>query len=908
MDPGFVAPGLPPEFYVLLFQQVAEGIFVADSQGRMIAVNPRACDILGFAAEEILGRPVQDFMDPEDLRKNPARLADLRAGKHVVSERWLRCKDGGLLLVELNMRMLPDGRLLGIGRDLTERKQAEESLRDAHWRLESIIEGTHVGTWEWNVQTGEMVLSERWAQIVGYTLEELGAVSIRTWESLVHPEDRKESDERLRKHFAGELPYYDCDCRMKHRDGRWVWVHDRGRVISRTNDGKPLMMFGTHADITERRRALEALRASETLLHATMDAVADGVLVVDEQGVVVHRNARFAELWRIPKDVVDCGDEGRLLGFVLDQLEDPEAFLAKVRALYGSAGESSDLLRFKDGRVFERHSCPLMHGDAIDGRVWSFRDVTERAQTETALRESEGRYRTLFEGASDAIFLMEGGRFVDCNARTLEIFGCARNEILSCHPADFSPPEQRDGSASGPRAEAWIGAALAGEPQSFEWLHCRRDGTPFDAEVSLARLEWQGRVFLQAIVRDVTERKTAERGRSEMERRLFDAQKLESLGVLAGGIAHDFNNLLMAMLGNLELALRDLSPVSPAQPRIEAASSAARRAANLTRQMLAYSGRGKFMVGRLDLNELVEENVHLLCTSIPRTTTLDLHLDRALPAVEADAGQIQQVIMNLVTNAAEAIGDQPGTITLSTGARDCEAAYLGRSRLDETLPAGRYAYFEVADSGCGMDEQTQKRMFEPFFTTKFTGRGLGMAAVLGIVRGHRGAILVESAAEKGATIRVLLPAAEVAPGAAAPAGDARDGGAGAAAPGAAKGTILIVDDEDMVLQPCAAMVQSMGFAVLTAVNGERAVEVVRRNGAEIRAIILDLTMPNLDGAAALERILRIEPDAKVILSSGYDEEEATQRVARERLAGFIRKPFGLEQLRGALERALGPAL
>jgi PAS domain S-box-containing protein len=908
MGPGSVAPGLPPEFYVLLFQQVAEGVFVADPQGRLIAVNPRVCDILGFAEEEILGRPFQDFLDPEDLRKNPARLADLRAGKHVVSERRLRCKDGRLLPVEITTRMMPDGHLLGIVRDLTERMQVEHSLRDAHWRLESIIEGTHVGTWEWNVQTGEVVLSERWAQIVGCTLEELGAVSIRTWESLVHPEDRKESDERLRRHFAGELPYYDCDCRMKHRDGHWVWVHDRGRVISRTNDGKPLMMFGTHADITERRQALEALKASETLLHATMDAVADGVLVVDERGAVVHRNARFAELWRIPKDVVERGDDDRLLGFVLDQLEDPEAFLAKVRALYGSVEESSDLLRFKDGRVFERHSCPLMHGDVIGGRVWSFRDVTERAQTETALRESEGRYRTLFEGASDAIFLMEGGRFVDCNARTLEIFGCARNEILSCHPADFSPPEQRDGSASGPRAEAWIGAALAGEPQSFEWLHCRRDGTPFDAEVSLARLEWQGRVFLQAIVRDVTERKTAERGRLEMERRLFDAQKLESLGVLAGGIAHDFNNLLMAILGNLELALRDLSPVSPAQPRIEAASSAARRAANLTRQMLAYSGRGRFMVGRLDLNELVEENVHLLRTSIPRTTTLDLHLDRALPAVEADAGQIQQVIMNLVTNAAEAIGDQPGTITLSTGARDCDAASLGRSRLDGTLPAGRYACFEVTDSGCGMDEQTQKRMFEPFFTTKFTGRGLGMAAVLGIVRGHRGAILVESAVGKGATIRVLLPEAGAAPGAAAPAVDARGGRAGAAAPEVTKGTILIVDDEDMVLQPCTAMVQSMGFAVLTAVDGERAVEVVRRNGAGIRAIILDLTMPNLDGAAALERILSIEPDAKVILSSGYDEEEATRRVAKERLAGFIRKPFGLEQLRCALERALGPAL
>jgi two-component system, cell cycle sensor histidine kinase and response regulator CckA len=535
-------------------------------------------------------------------------------------------------------------------------------------------------------------------------------------------------------------------------------------------------------------------------------------------------------------------------------------------------------------------------------------DITERVRAEAALRESEGRYRTLFEGASDAIFLMEGGRFADCNARTLQIFGCARDEILNHHPADFSPPEQRDGSPSGPLAEARMRAALEGEPQSFEWLHCRRDGTPFDAEVSLARVEWQGRVYLQAIVRDVTERRAAEVERLELERRLLHAQKLESLGVLAGGIAHDFNNLLMAMLGNLELALRELSPVSPIRSRLEAAGHAARRAADLTRQMLAYSGRGKFMIGRLDLNELVEENIHLLRTSISRTVTLNLQLDRALPAIEADAGQIQQVIMNLITNASEAIGGEPGVITLSTGVRDCDVSYLGRSRLEETPPAGRYAYFEVTDTGCGMDEQTRKRLFDPFFTTKFTGRGLGLAAVLGIVRGHRGAILLDSAEGKGATIRVLFPVAE-APGAVALAEDPSPGRAEAVRrKQGGKETILVVDDEDMVLEPCAAMVESLGFAVLTAVDGEQAVDLVRRHGASILAIILDLTMPNLDGAGALDRILCIAPDAKVILSSGFDEAEATQGVAKERLAGFIRKPYHLEQLRSVLQRALGNAL
>ena len=545
-------------------------------------------------------------------------------------------------------------------------------------------------------------------------------------------------------------------------------------------------------------------------------------------------------------------------------------------------------------------------GDFV-GTMASVVDITERVQAEAALRESEGRYRMLFEHGSDAVFLMENGRFAECNARTLEIFGCTRAEILGHHPGDFSPPRQRDGSASAPLAEAQMRAALAGEPRSFDWLHCRRDGTPFDAEVSLGRVEWRGRVYLQAMVRDVTARRRAEEARLELERRMLHAQKLESLGVLAGGIAHDFNNLLMAILGNLELGLRDLSPVSPVRPRLDAASQAARRAADLTRQMLAYSGRGKFLVGRVDLNELVEENVFLLRTSIPRTVTLNLHLDRVLPAVEADAGQIQQVVMNLITNAAEAIGGEAGVITLSTGVRDCDAPYLGRSRLDEMPPAGSYVYLEVTDTGCGMDAETQKRMFDPFFTTKFTGRGLGLPAVFGIVRGHGGAILLDSVVGKGTTIRVLFPVAEVVVGAAVPAEGAAAGVAGAAH-SAGRGTILIVDDEEMVLGPCVAMAESMGFEVLTAGDGEQAVEMVRRHGAEIRAILLDLTMPELDGAGALDRILRLEPGAKVILSSGYDEAEATGRVAKEGLAGFIRKPFGMEQLRSMLERVLGVAL
>jgi PAS domain S-box-containing protein len=1005
MDGESAAPILPAEFHGSFFQQSPDAMFVADPQGRLIAVNSRSCDVLGFSAAEMLGRPYLDFVNPADLRENPPRLSELHAGMRVVTERRLRHKDGRLIPVELGLRMLPDGHLLGVGRDVSERRRVEEETTTNHLQILSILEANADPVYVADPVTYEVLYVNR------ALVEAFGAPDQRKcYEYLQHRAapcpfctNDKIFGENFGRTFVWEL--------QNEATGRWYRCLDRAITWP---DGR-VVRYEMTTDLTERKRAEEALRESEERYRTLVEQASDGVVVTDADGRCLSVNQAFADMLGYPvqalsqfcfRDLVaeaprpkaedaSAGTDplrersivrkdgsivtveasvrtladGRRLAIVRDVTgrELAERALGDEALPYGAVATGSDfrvqrvnsifstLLGYAPEELVGRSVAELTHPDDLDssqellarlkrreieqfviekryltrsggavhavtfvrgfyaaggalvGTTAAVVDVSERARAESALRESEGRYRMLFEGASDAIFLVEGGRFADCNARTLQVFGCARDEILGHHPGDFSPPEQRDGSASAHRAEVWMSAALAGAPQSFEWLHCRKDGTPFDAEVSLVRVEWQGRVYLQAIVRDVTERRRAEEARLELERRLLHAQKLESLGVLAGGIAHDFNNLLMAILGNLELGLRDLSPGSPVRSRLDAAGQAARRAADLTRQMLAYSGRGKFLVGRVDLNELVQENVHLLRTSVPRTVTLNLHLDRVLPAVEADAGQVQQVIMNLITNAAEAIGNEPGVVTLATGVRDCDDSYLRRSCLDEEAPAGRYAYVEVTDSGCGMDEETQKRMFDPFFTTKFTGRGLGLPAVFGIVRGHGGAILLDSATGKGTTIRVLFPAAENSPPPAVPVKDAPAGVAGVAR-STKRGTILIVDDEEMVRQPTAAMVESLGFAVLTAVDGEEAVEVVRRHGARIRAIILDLTMPKLDGAGALDRILRIQPDAKVILSSGYDEGEATGRVAKELLAGFIRKPYRLEQLQGTLERVLGTSL
>lgn len=394
-----------------------------------------------------------------------------------------------------------------------------------------------------------------------------------------------------------------------------------------------------------------------------------------------------------------------------------------------------------------------------------------------------------------------------------------------------------------------------------------------------------------------------ERQHLELEQRrlqvqLQHAQKLESLGVLAGGIAHDFNNLLVSILGNASLALEDLSPLSPARESICQIETAAVRAAELCKQMLAYSGKGRFVVTPLNLSELVSEMAHLLQVSLSKKVILRYNLHPQLPSVAADATQVRQVVMNLLTNASEACAEKSGLITISTGTVMVDREYLANTWYEEGLPEGTYVYVEVSDTGCGMSEETRARVFDPFFTTKSTGRGLGMAAVLGIVRGHKGAIKCYSEVGKGTTFKVLfpavnLPAASLAP---RPTIVERKG----------TGTVLVVDDEESVRGFTSRALERQGYKVLIARDGLEAVALFRQRCDEIRLVLLDMTMPHLDGEETFRELRRIREDVRVILTSGYNEQEATNRFVGKGLCGFIQKPYRPSDLLVAVRKALEP--
>lgn len=652
-----------------------------------------------------------------------------------------------------------------------------------------------------------------------------------------------------------------------------------------------------------KHQAEARLRESERRYATTLMSIGDGVIATDSLGGVSFMNPVAERLTGWSCDEANGRPLSEVFKIVNEQtgeaVEDPVATVLHEGQTVGLA-DHSILVRRGGGEIpIDDCAAPILdERGSLTGTVLVFQDVTERRRSETALRESEERLRLALAAADQGLY--------DLNVQTGEVVVSPEYaRMLGYSPESFREtraawrdrlhPDDRehairlyqdyiDGRCNEFRVE------LRQQTKSGDWKWI----------LSLGKIvEWdkEGKPLrMLGTHTDVTERKRMEAERLEMERRLLHAQKLESLGVLAGGIAHDFNNLLMAILGYADLALLDMSPVSPARPSIQEIINASHRAADLCRQMLAYSGKGKFVIERLRLDEVIHEMVHMLKTCISKKALLNLSLAKELPSIEGDPAQLRQVLMNLVINASEAIGDRSGVITISTGARHCDAEYLRETFLDDSLPEGLYVSLEVSDTGCGMDKETQARIFEPFFTTKFTGRGLGMSAVLGIVRGHKGALKVYSEPGKGTTFRLLFPASfQEGEEMVAEAVESASEWCGS-------GTVLLVDDDETILGIGRLMLERLGFSVLTAGDGQEAVEIFRFRGKEIALVLLDLTMPRMNGEEAFRELRRIDPGVRVVLSSGYSEQEIAARFAGRGLAGFIQKPYQVERLRETLKR------
>jgi PAS domain S-box-containing protein len=433
--------------------------------------------------------------------------------------------------------------------------------------------------------------------------------------------------------------------------------------------------------------------------------------------------------------------------------------------------------------------------------------------------------------------------------------------------------------------EACAEAMATGTPvPPSEYTVMGRHGRSLQLEIQAAIIEGQWLVTFT----DVSERRRSEEA-------MRQAQKLESLGVLAGGIAHDFNNLLSAMLGNLNMAQMKLTPGAASEPYLDNMEGTIRKAAELTRQMLAYSGKGRFVVEPIDFSRLVAEITHLLAVSISKKVQVEYALAPNLPAIEADAAQLQQIVMNLVTNASEAIGEGGGVIRISTAQRDIEVSELGTTFSGQDIDPGRHVSLRVEDTGCGMEPRIMGRIFDPFFSTKGSGRGLGLSAMLGILRGHRAAIEIQSEPGKGSVFHIHFKASEASVPVAEGAGTENHGGR-------FHGKVLLVDDEADLRFSYGSMLQHLGFHVVAARDGFEALE--KFQPREFALIFMDLTMPRMDGREAFFQMKARDPEVRVILASGYSEGESVETLHGLRPAAFIQKPFSFQVLTRVLEKVL----
>jgi len=790
-----------------------------------------------------------------------------------------------------------------VARKITERKQAEERLLATQERLELALQGADLGTWDWNVETGTILVNKRWAEMLGYTLAEVEPHA-RFWEELVHPDDLPAVMEILNAHLAGQTPFYETEHRLRHKSGSWVWVLAKGKVIGRDAQGKAVRACGTHLDITERKRAEMALRDSEERLRLALQAANQGLYDLNIQNGEAKVSPEYATMLGYdPGEFQETNDRWIERCHPDDREQVAATFQAYVR------GDIPDYeVEFRQRTQAGDWKWILSLGKVVawddDGKplrmLGTHTDITARKKAEEALRESEKRLREAQEMAHLGFWYW--------NVKTGEVTWSEEvYNIFQLDPKEFTPRidsilELSPWPGDHERDQELIRKAMESHAKG---AYEQRFLLP-DKSIGHYYSTFQGKyddednlIFIVGTVLDITARKRAEEERAKFEAQMQEVQKLESLGILAGGIAHDFNNLLMAILGNADLALLALSPASPARPNVEEITRTSLRAADLCRQMLAYSGKGRFVVSRYDLSEIVREMTQMLEVSVSKKAVLRYTFEADLPAVEVDATQMRQVIMNLITNASEALGDRSGYISVSTGVMECDRAYLAESYLDDKLPEGKYVYLEVADTGFGIDEETRRRIFDPFFTTKFTGRGLGLAAVLGIVRGHQGAIKVSSKVGQGTTFKVLLPAREWA------LGEREPSPVPSVKPVSGGGTILLIDDDLEVRDVGSQMLERLGFKVLTAAHGREGLKVFQECGGAIDCVILDLTMPEMGGEEVFHELRRLRRDVRVILSSGYNEQDVIQRFAGKELAGFIQKPYRVANLQEILNRILG---
>jgi len=866
--------------YRILMEQASDGIVIHDWKGDITDVNPRMAEMLGCNREDIIGVNMKDVINSDDLAALPLRLPEIHEGKSIMSERRFVRRDGTLMHAESSVKMLEDGRVLAIVRDIGERKRAEEALRESETKFRNLVEGSLDGVFI--LQKGKVVYANpRLAEIHGYSQDEIIGMDVR---DVTHPEDRQFAYENIMKIISGEVPRVRAHMRSIKKDGTVIDVEVVGTHM--LYNGEPASI-GVLSDISVRKRAENALMESEAMFRSLVEESLVGVYIVQD-GRLAYANPRLAEIH-------GCKRED-LIGRDVSELAHPDdrelAYNNLKRLISGEVPSLHERIRglTVDGKTV--HFDVLGSKTMYNGKpaiIGTLMDVTARKRAEEGLQLLEKAVNTTTTGItiSDC-----NGTILFTNTAEAELHGYAPGELIGKPASTLAPPGM--GSPMEPdmlrSAGTW----------TRESVNVKKDGSAFPVRlISDVVISDTGEpVGIVTTCEDISGQKRADEEKEIMQAELLKARKMEAIGTLAGGVAHDFNNLLTVIKGESTLAMMSAEETDPVAQHLKNIAMASERAADLTRKLLLFSRQQPLAPVPLSLNRLLDDMLKMLRRLIGENISVVKELDPGLWTVKADPGSMEQVIMNLAVNASNAM-PEGGRLKIGTGnVIMSEEDLHGRP----AARPGEYVCLTVSDTGVGMDGETLQHIFDPFFSTKEArrGTGLGLSVVYGIAEQHGGWVDVRSEPGKGSEFRFYLQAVPEAPIAQSPAQPplSKPEGNGE--------RVLLVEDEDGVVKFVTRFLTKRGYKVFAATSAGDAERLFEEEKGGFDLVMSDVVLPDRSGIQLVDGLLEKKPGLPVLFCSGYTDHKSQWPLIRDRGFRFLEKPYSLPDLLRAIQESLIP--
>jgi PAS domain S-box-containing protein len=878
-----------------LVEALPDAILV-HSENKIVFINPFCLRLLNAELpEQLLGKDIGEIVHPDYLPAIKSRIEECYSTgiASLPTESVLIACDGSP--VEIEAVAIPicwngTPAIEVVARDIRRRKRAEQEVRDGQKRLELAQKaGLRIGLWDWDTVTNTLIWSDETYRQFGYA-HDVFSGRVEDALSRIHPEDRPEVEEAIGKVIAGGSEYAQ-QYRLVRPDGTICWIDARGVIV---RDGSTHML-GIGVDITSLKKTEQSLLESEEKYLFLLNSAAEAIYGLDLKGNCTFCNRSCLSLlgYGIPKDLLGRNMHVLIHHTRADGTPYPETECEIYVAIRDGRASHivEEVLWRADGTSFsaECWSYPMYKGGEVVGAVVTFVDISDRERAEQELRQSEEKYRELFEHATHGIFRSSmDGTLLDVNPALVAMLGYNSKEELLARNLDrdiYDNPDDRRAILER------VGRKGRVDGEEVNWR--RKDGKIIGIRLGGAAVHGQNGLFshFEIIVEDVTERRS-------LEGQFRQAQKMEAIGLLAGGISHDFNNLLSVILGNSELLLE--TPQTEAQQQYgQQIIKATQRAAQLTRQLLAFSRKQILYPAILDLNTVVHDVDQILQLLIGEAVLIVKDLDTGLGSIRADRGQLEQVFMNLATNARDAMPNG-GEFTIRTVNDELG---LDDMALYPYAKLGRYVRLSVSDTGEGMTDAVRSRVFEPFFTTKAEGKGtgLGLATIYGIVKQSAGYVWVSSAPGRGTTFDIYLPRVNEKAPPLITSLEVRS-----KSPRGTE-TILVLEDEEPLRRVTCEFFTAMGYNVLQAGRGNHAIAVSEQYKGSISLIVSDVVLPDMSGPSIVAKVQGFHPEAKVLYVSGYAEIPVAQQLIAEG-AILLQKPLSRGELLGKVDEMLHPPI